>query len=82
MILEESTLRRSKTRMDMKRETTTSTKVRPKTTMNKSINSRSIKSAPIIHRSKSQLVLTSKRKEKSNNSSRSIATPIIAANSV
>ncbi len=62
-------IRRSKTRIDIKREPTISiddklSKVR---TTNKS---RTIKSAPTIRRSKSQLAVTTKQKERNINSSR------------
>ena len=74
----EEPIRRSKTRLDFKRELTISmddkrSKSRP---TNKSNLSRNIKSAPTIHRSKSQLVLTSKRKEKNTNSSRPVPSAI------
>lgn len=67
-------MRRSKSRIDLKRELTISiderrSKVR---TTNKSNISRNIKSAPTIRRTKSQLVLTTKRKEININSSRPV----------
>lgn len=70
-------MRRSKTRMELKQESTVATddkrsKIR---TTNRTTNSRNIKSAPIIRRSKSQLVLTPKRKERNNTSSRPVALP-------
>ncbi len=72
--LAEPTLRRSKTRMDIKREVNISmddkrSKLR---TPNRTNNSRNIKSAPTMPRSKSQLVVTTKRKERNINSSRPV----------
>lgn len=76
----DDSIRRSKSRLDLKRELTISidekrTKSRP---TNKSNISRNIKSAPAIRRTKSQLVITTKRKEKNIDSSR----PVPSANPV
>ena len=66
-------MRRSKTRIDIKREITVPmddkrAKVRT-TTTNKSNISRNVKSAPVMRRSKSQLIMTTKRKEMNINTS-------------
>jgi hypothetical protein len=53
--------------MDLKRESIDDKRSKIRTT-NKLNISRNIKSAPTMHRSKSQLVLTTKRKEKKINS--------------
>jgi hypothetical protein len=60
--------------MDLKRELTISTddKRSKLRTPNKTNNSRNIKSAPTMPRSKSQLIITTKRKERNINSSRPV----------
>ncbi len=62
----DDSIRRSKTRIDIKRELIDDKCSKVRTT-NKS---RTIKSAPTIRRSKSQLVVTTKQKEGNMNSSR------------
>lgn len=73
-------MRRSKTRMDFKRDLTSSNdEKRSKSRLtNRSNLSRNIKSAPTMQRSKSQIVLNTKRKEKPTNSSRAVplVTPV------
>lgn len=71
-------MRRSKTRVDFKRELISSNDdKRSKSRLtNKSNLSRNIKSAPTIQRSKSQIVSNTKRKEKPANSSRPVVTPV------